>query len=427
MDTHLSTFPRRQVRKFTFLMAPPVTTETIVNTPGASGAQLHNDNEEFRQNNESDGQDDHNEYLTPYQKAQATKLKNADRFLALEENVAKISFQINRLIQHSMTNATPPAPVAPAPPPAHVANTAPVFQQPLQITNRADACTYTSRTSTPHRHHSRTSKTSNRANATRHNDFSPVDNFDTDFVIDPRHEREARLQASFLMDSLNPAFPRTEGKSTEFNIAKKSPVSLMPRHLLDLRAQRRNKSLDSPDDIPFPDFVQGFSKLILTNKVENRVVRAMLTHLAQVGEDVATYEWPHIREWSNTVLQDISAQRYSWSDTRIIEAERNRAAIHAGAARAAQSDANTCPLFNRGNCSHNSSHGSLNIHACAFCWLAWGVENHHPINLCKKRLGSQSSHQNRQGGSPSRNRNHNRRGYGGGNYHQHRDTDSKNE
>lgn len=69
----------------------------------------------------------------------------------------------------------------------------------------------------------------------------------------------------------------------------------------------------------------------------------MITHLAQLGEDVTVYDWPSIREWLNTVLYDIAVQRYTWRDTRIIEVERNRAAIHAGVNKASQSDANVCP------------------------------------------------------------------------------------
>lgn len=85
----------------------------------------------------------------------------------------------------------------------------------------------------------------------------------------------------------------------------------MPRHLLDLRTPRRIKSLDSPDDLLMPDFIQGFAKLIHTHSIQNRTVKAMDTHLAQLGEDVAIYGWLPICEWSNAILYNIAAQRYT--------------------------------------------------------------------------------------------------------------------
>lgn len=253
------------------------------------------------------------------------------------------------------------------------------------------------------------------------------DTFQNDFFIDPRVEDEARSHASSLIDTLHPAFPRTHGKPDQDPVSRKSLSTLMPRHLLDLRSQRRNRSIDPPDDLSLPDFIQGFTKLILTHSIQNRTVKSMIMHLSQVGEDTALYGWPPIREWSNTVLHDIAANRYSWKDSRHIESERNRAAIHAGATRVSESEFNVCPLYNQGKCLPSSSHGHLNIHACAFCWLSWGVENIHPISICKKRLGSQVSHQNRHTSPQSRNRNYHRRNNNSNQHQQQRDYDPKNE
>lgn len=419
-------------------MAPPIENNTV--PPAITGSENENENNGQNSdnvNNESNIDQPPHEYLTPAQKAQLTKLKNAERLSALEENVAKIASQIDRFINH------PPS-ANPQQPSASTHNNILVHNRPSLSTSQpqttsvsggppappAHVNSYKSRTSTPSkraRHGSRTSRASNRANVTRYNDFPNTDSFEDDFVLDPRTEKQARLEASSLMESLNPTFPKSDGKTLFDHMSRKQLPVTMPRHLLDLRAQRRVKSLESQDDLSFPDFIQGFSKLILTHPIQNRTVKAMITHLAQVGEDVATYDWPQIREWSNTILYDIAAQRYTWRDTRVIEAERNRAAIHAGATKASQSDFNVCPLYNRGKCLHDSSHGHMHIHACAFCWLSWGVENAHPISICKKRTASQSSYQSRQPSSPARNRNQHRRGNQPNYNHNHRDHDSKND
>lgn len=114
-----------------------------------------------------------------------------------------------------------------------------------------------------------------------------MDNFDKDLAIDPRVEKEARCQVSFLMDSLNPSFPRSDGKHFVDNSGKKNAVPCMPRHWLDLHAQCRNKGLESPDDLSLPDFIQGFCKLIMSYDIQDRTVK--ITHLSHIGKDVALY------------------------------------------------------------------------------------------------------------------------------------------
>lgn len=120
----------------------------------------------------------------------------------------------------------------------------------------------------------------------------------------------------------------------------------------------------------------------------------MVLHLAQLGEDLTVYDWDHMKLWSNTVIHDIASGRYTWLDKRDIESEKYKTAIYAGTKSTGHQKHNVCPLFNKGQCTHTKSHGEAFLHACAYCWLTWNVENTHPIGLCKKRLGSQNGNNN---------------------------------
>lgn len=167
----------------------------------------------------------------------------------------------------------------------------------------------------------------------------------------------------------------------------------MPRHLLDHKSQRRVRQLHCPDDLSYPEFVQGFTKMILLNEITDPVVHAMLSHLAKLSEDVTTYQWDLMRIWSNTILTDIGLGQYTWYDDAVIESERNRAAIFASANGINDNGKNTCVRYNQSKCNLQNSHGDAYIHACTFCWTTWGVENAHPLHACKKRLGQAHSAQ----------------------------------
>lgn len=247
------------------------------------------------------------------------------------------------------------------------------------------------------------------------------------------HNDEARAQADSLLDSLNPAFPRNNGRQlTDPNNG--CPVVVpMPRHYLDIRSQQRIKSLDDKDDLTLPEFVQGFSKQILSNDISDPKVKAMVLHLAQLGEDLTTYSWDHMKSWSNTVIYNIGCGRYSWRDKREIESERYRTAIFVGSKVNMEPSQNVCPLFNKGQCSYSKTHGEGFIHACSYCWLTWNVQNMHPIGLCKKRLGNNNQNNfQRQAHAHSPSGNHSNRGqyrrqFYSNNHQNRKGNESKNE
>lgn len=222
-------------------------------------------------------------------------------------------------------------------------------------------------------------------------------------------DNQARLHADSLMDSLNPALPHVSGKIIFDPYTRKQALYPMPRHLLDHKSQRRVAKLECQDELSFPEFVQGFVKMVLMNDIYNPVVKAMLCHLASLSEDVTMYQWELMRVWPNTIISDIGMGRYSWTDERILESERNRAAIFASANGSPDNGQNVCVAFNQSKCHFQGSHGDSHLHLCAYCWMTWGAENNHPLHSCKKRLGPQhAGHQHRQHGNQNHNRGYKR-------------------
>lgn len=280
-----------------------------------------------------------------------------------------------------------------------------------------------SRTSTPRKHHAKTQNNKSVC-VNRNIDFTHCASdhpyMNSDFI-----DNQARLHADSMMDSLKPALPHVSGKTVFDPYTRKQALYPMPRHLLDHKSQRRVAKLDCQDDLSFPEFVQGFVKLIMLHDINNPVVRAMLSHLASLSEDITMYNWELMRLWPNTVISDIGMGRYAWTDERIIESERNRAAIFASANGPIDNGQNTCVAFNQSKCSFPHSHGDSHMHICAFCWITWGVENSHPLHSCKKRLGSnQGGQQYRQSGGYQQRRGHNR---AANSSHTQRSVESKND
>lgn len=223
---------------------PPKKDITLVNHEGRAkeipnaNADDNDDIDELEDDNEDNHDNPEFNDLTRGQKAAANRKKNQDRFESIERAIENMSKAIQQLakdkqVPHGGT-------------PKHINEVeVTVHQQP-----------HNSRTSTPKKKNKRQSSS---ASVGRHKgiDDSQANGDQTQHELNSVMG-EARGHADSMLDSLNPAFQRTNGRQLVDVYTGRPAVVPMPRHFVDIRSQQRIKLLDDKNDLTLPEFLPGF-------------------------------------------------------------------------------------------------------------------------------------------------------------------------
>lgn len=123
---------------------------------------------------------------------------------------------------------------------------------------------------------------------------------------------------------------------------------------------------------------------------------AMVRWLGALGQALVDYQWTDMRDWINSVLQDVGQGRITWLDHNVIAERLNTAKLRASVGSAAVDPTiPVCAQFNQGTCRHDSTHGVFK-HICALCWIAQGSQYTHSAQTCRRKGGNQQNNRSYQ-------------------------------
>ena len=77
-------------------------------------------------------------------------------------------------------------------------------------------------------------------------------------------------------------------------------------------------------DLTFPEYVCGYSRMLLTEMDPHTDLYAMIEHMSQVAQDAAVAPWPAVRLWTTTCLEYLDEDQATWRDTGLFKDDRNR-------------------------------------------------------------------------------------------------------
>ena len=168
---------------------------------------------------------------------------------------------------------------------------------------------------------------------------------------------------------------------------RSAPTKLSPlkRKVRD-RTGKKNRR-----DLTFPEYVCGYTRMLLTEIDPMTDLYGMINHLAQTAQDAVATPWPAVRIWTTTCLDYIQDGHATWSESALFSDERNRIAW--SYARADVLTPVLCPAFNNDTCKLTPPHfvGEMRfIHTCAICYYAAPVSNRveattHCAKNCNRR------------------------------------------
>ena len=151
---------------------------------------------------------------------------------------------------------------------------------------------------------------------------------------------------------------------------------------------RQNGKKASYDSLTIPEFVQGYSAIVVTNIPVMEETKAAIDHvgyLASVMNDTEGGDWEMVLNSHRQILHMVEQAQLKWEDVTARTATRDRQLLRAERAAAlpkgvkSQNNVNNnlnipkgqpCSLFQSGRCSfasHHYSSGQQWIHVCATC------------------------------------------------------------
>jgi hypothetical protein len=174
------------------------------------------------------------------------------------------------------------------------------------------------------------------------------------------------------------------------------------------------------DDLSLPEFVLGTLKSIVLTETMSTMAEIKINHLSDLMADAEDFQWPVLRQYHGTILQDLEMNRYSWLDQDMFQKRKLKHVARAEAVARrparqsqsyslpkpfAQSSAPSydrqqptvhaiCKAYNLGECNAPSPHSSpdgLVRHSCGFCKRT--IQRHfgHTEKTCRRKNEGQSN------------------------------------
>lgn len=183
-----------------------------------------------------------------------------------------------------------------------------------------------------------------------------------------------------------------------------------PFKYVDRGPEKRKIPINS---VTLSEHLLGILRLVKDPKVDPMVKPAILTHLEEVIEDSAEFEWQYVRRWSEEIFSMVAEGRLpkGWFSTGRIQLLRmSMSRLDAARIGAPKNDQQTrrfnnnssqqeqtnrgggppCPAFNSpSGCALFSGHmvnGRKMLHICAFCLYQNSATNHHSESQCRNKI-----------------------------------------
>lgn len=182
---------------------------------------------------------------------------------------------------------------------------------------------------------------------------------------------------------------KRSGKHSKVNTTfrQQRPYMALPR-----AQQRALINRNEVDHLTLPEYLLGTLRMIDNLRAEGHKISPYEKHLREVIQDVNTYPWESVREWSNEIFDQLENGDIDWKSPTI---QRDRARLSWSLEFNNKGPAVPCHAYNSldetTKCSYKPGHlaeGSPQLHTCAICFYARGLSmTKHPARDCYHKNG----------------------------------------
>ena len=190
--------------------------------------------------------------------------------------------------------------------------------------------------------------------------------------------QEAFVRAHMERERMD--IPVQEGKNDilDFFVRQPIPKPYMFVEKSDLSCAR--KKLEYRQNITAHEYLFAYVAMLCDGRAKDpAVLLQQLHHLRDVAHDIARFQWPAVRAWTQGVFDSVEKGNYTWDDTQSIQNERFLALRAVNVPNSTQHDEGVetiCLEFNSRNCRHggpkrdHSQAGATFVHCCLYCYAS---------------------------------------------------------
>ena len=171
------------------------------------------------------------------------------------------------------------------------------------------------------------------------------------------------------------------------------------------------KKQDYRPNITANEYVNAFIAMLCDHRARDPAdLLHQLRHLHDVSTDALTRPWVNVRDWSQSVFDEIEKGNLAWSDTSQIQFARCQTSFMGSAAATPEASDKPiqsqnghytreviCTDYNNRSCTfggkfkHHVENGVRFTHACLYCYASTGAKRDHPLNdPCNFRIRDRS-------------------------------------